>query len=204
MGVAEDRLGVRERAALLVLLVEGRELTNAELRDLAGITVDGSCRRRLNDLGLVTSTKVGGAFAHELTDSGAVWCAAELSRARPARSGSLGGALYAVLAGVRRHLDRSGHALADVFAPNVEGQVESAYRALARNGGGGVGLAALRERLAGTPRAEVDRALEVLARRSDVHVRAEPDQKALSQADRDAAIWLGGTARHVLSVEPAR
>ncbi|SUA79309.1 Uncharacterised protein [Nocardia otitidiscaviarum] len=202
--MTDDRLTLSERCVLLVLMAEARELTNAELSSVAGIKLDGRYRRHLNDLGLVSSALVGRAYVHELTDKGAVWCAEELARQRPARSGCAGGALYAVLAGLRRYLDDSGQVLADVFRPDVPGRVESAYADLSRGGGTPVRLAALRERLAELPRGEVDRALELLARRPHVHVRAEADQKTLTAADHAAAVVLGGTPRHLLTIEAAR
>lgn len=196
-----DELNLRERAALLVLMAEGRELTNAELRDTAGLTIDGDCRRRLNDLGLVASTKVGAAFVHELTDRGALRCAAELSEQRPPRSGYAGGALYAVLGGLRRNIERTGAVLSDVLPPNVRARVVAAYDELTRGRGGPVRLADLRERLDGVSKPEVDRALETLARQSTVHLRAEANQKTLTERDHEAALVLGGSARHTLMIE---
>ncbi|MGX1811444.1 hypothetical protein ACWIGI_37455 [Nocardia sp. NPDC055321] len=202
--MSEERLTLNERCVLLVLLAEARELTNAELLAVAGIKLDGRNRVRLNALGLVTSTKVNRAFSHELTDAGAVWCARELSAPRPARSGAAGGTLYAILAGLRRHLDDTGQALADLFTPDVAGQVATAYADISRGGGTPVRLTVLRERLGTLTRGEVDRALETLARRDGVHVRAEADQKTLTEHDRADAIVLGGTPRHLLTIEAAR
>ncbi|WP_067567935.1 hypothetical protein [Nocardia acidivorans] len=204
MDNSEERLTASERYALLVLMAEARELTNAELYAVAGIKLDGKNRRRLNELGLVTSTMVKRAFVHELSDRGAVWCDAELSRARPERSGSAGGALYAVLAGLRRYLDDSELALADIFRPDVASQVEAAYAELTRGRGTPLRLAELRDRLGSVPRAQVDQALEALARRSHIHVRAEADQKTLTAQDLEAAVVLGGTPRHLLTIEAAR
>lgn len=204
MVMPDDRLSLGERCALLVLMAEARELTNAELHATAGITIDGRNRRRLNALGLVSSVLVGRAFVHELTDRGAVWCAEELTSGRPPRSGAAGGALYAVLASLARHLDSTGHSLADLFAPDVTGRVEAAYAAESRGSGGPVSLAALRERLDGVPRPDFDRAVEQLSRRAGVHVRAEADQKTLTEREREAAVVLGGTARHLLTVEVSR
>ncbi|RJO74860.1 hypothetical protein D5S18_15635 [Nocardia panacis] len=208
--MADDRLTLSERCVLLVLMAEARELTNAELSVVAGIKLDGRYRRRLNEMDLVTSTMVNRAFVHELTDRGALWCAAELSEERPARSGCAGGALYSVLAGLGRHLDRRGVALADVFQPDagvptdVEVAVARAYADLTAGSGKPLRLAVLRERLGDVPRNEVDQALEVMGRRRDVHVRAEADQRALTTADHDAAVVLGGTARHLLTIEVPR
>lgn len=200
----EDRLTLSERCVLLVLMAEARELTNAELFAIAGIKLDGQYRRHLNELDLVVSTKVNRAFVHELTDRGAVWCAAELGRERPARSGYAGGALYAVLAGLRRHLDDTGSALADIFQPDVQGQVATAYTELTQGRGTPIRLTVLRERLATLSRGEMDRALELLARRNGVHIHAEADQKTLTEQDRAAAVVLGGTPRHLFAIEASR
>ena len=200
----DDRLTLSERCVLFVLMAEARELTNAELHAAAGMKLDGRYRRHLNELGLVSSQLVNRAFVHELTDLGAVWCGKELANERPVRSGSAGGALYAVLAGLRRHLDDTGQALGDIFRADVAGQVEAAYAELTRGSGEAVGLAVLRERLDGVAKSEVDRALELLARRAGVHIRAESDQKTLTDADRAAAVVLGGSPRHLLLIEVPR
>ncbi|AYF77638.1 hypothetical protein D7D52_31790 [Nocardia yunnanensis] len=209
--MADDRLTLSERCVMLVLMAEARELTNTELYAVAGVKLDGRYRRRLNELDLVASTLVNRAFVHELTDRGTLWCAAELSRERPQRSGCAGGALYSVLAGLGRHLDRTGAALSDLFQPeqaagqvSVESAVEQAYAELTDGSGKPLRLSTLRVRLAAVPRTEVDQALETMARRRDVHVRAEADQKVLTAADHGAAIMLGGTARHLLTIEVPR
>ncbi|HEX3780803.1 MAG TPA: hypothetical protein VHX38_14140 [Pseudonocardiaceae bacterium] len=202
--MSDDRLTLGERCVLLVLMAEARELTNAELHAVAGIRLDGRYRRHLNELDLVSSTMVRRAFVHELTDLGAVWCGKELANERPERAGYAGGALYAVLAGLRRHLDDTGRSLADIFRADVESQVEAAYADLTRGSGAQIGLVALRERLDGVPKGEVDRALALLARRADVHVRAESDQKTLTDSDREAAVVLGGSPRHLLMIEVPR
>jgi hypothetical protein len=200
----DERLTLSERCVLLVLMAEARELTNADLHAVAGLKLDGKYRRHLNELGLVDSTKVGQAFVHELTDSGALWCAKELSGERPTRSGPAGGALYAILRGLRRHLGDTGHTLPEVFKPDVQCQVEAAYADITGGSGESIRLAVLRDRLDGVPKGEVDRALELLARRADVHVRAESDQKTLTEQDREAAVVLGGTPRHRLMIEVPR
>jgi hypothetical protein len=199
--MSEQELTLRERASLLALMAVAREVTNAELRTMTGLVIDGNCRRTLNDHGLVESTKVGRSYVHELTDEGAVWCAAELSAPRPPRSGHGGAALYAVLAGIQRHLTRTGLVLADVFKLDVESQVKEAYADLAQGKATENRLADLRERLDGVPRDEVDRALDALARRPGVHVRAEADQKTLTERDREAAVVLGDTPRHLVLIE---
>lgn len=197
---ADDHLTVRERATLLALMAQAREVTNAELEAAAGLRLDGAARRRLNDRKLVGSTKVGRSFTHELTDDGWAWCRAELSATRPERAGYGGGALYALLGSFERYLTRSGLQLADVFAPDVEAQVRVAYARLAKPGEW-VGLVSLREELHGVPRTEVDTALERLTAAPGVHLQGEPNRQALSDAHRAAALRVAGDDRHMLMIE---
>ena len=197
-----DQLTLRERATLLALMAEARELTNAELRAVAGFTLDGRPRRRLNEQKLVTSRKVGRSFTHELTDDGWAWCREELAVRRPERAGYGGGALYALLAGLDRYLARSGLQLSDAFRPDVEKQVRAAYARLGRPGDW-VALAQLREQLPDVPRPALDAELERLAALPGVHVRAASDQKALTEDDHAAAVRFGGDDRHLLMIEAA-
>ena len=196
-----DHLTNRERAVLLTLMAEARELTNAELHGLAGLTLDGEPRRRLNERKLVTSTRFGRSYAHELTDAGWRWCSEELGRSTPPRANSLGGALYRLMAGLRRHFDQTGEQLSEIFQPDLEELVRGAYARLAGSRRGYVGLAELREALVGVSREEVDAELERLAGTPGVHVVAEPNQKALTDDDRAASVRFGGDERHMLKIE---
>jgi hypothetical protein len=205
--VPAQSLTLKERAVLLALLAEARPLTNAELREAAGLTLDGSSRYKLNDLKLVTSQKEGRSFVHELTEDGTVWCESELAAERPDRAGSVGGALYAVLAGLHRYLQRTGQRLVELFpaaepASDVEVRIRSAYRKLSGDSGlPWVGLAALREELGDVDRADLDVALQQLSREPGVHVQAEANQQALTDADHDGAVRFGGSSRHLLKIE---
>lgn len=194
----------RQRAVLLVLLAEAREMTNAELHATAGVRLVGQDRLRLNRLGLVHSEKVGSALVHELTEAGAQWCLREFTSPPPPRAGSLGGALYAVLAGLHRYLDSSGQLLSDVFQPDVADQITRTYTELTGGKPDQVRLLALRERLSHIPPDVFTLAITRLAEHDGVHVRAEADRKTLTEHDHAAAVMLGGTARHLLTVEAPR
>jgi hypothetical protein len=54
-----DELSSKERAAMFALLAEARQLSNPELKERVGFPLDGKERRKLNDLKLVESGKVG-------------------------------------------------------------------------------------------------------------------------------------------------
>lgn len=194
-----DQLTLLERAALLVLLAEGRRLTNAQLEEAAGFRLVGPARLRLVEDKLITCERSGRSYAFELTDDGAAWCTAELANARPPQARPLGGALYAVLRG----LARTGTPLSDLFPyrTDPEQSIRSAYSRLADGPGDWVGLVRLREELDGLDRAEVDGALERMASTPGVHVQAESNQKALTDAHRAAAVRFGGDDRHMIMIE---
>lgn len=207
-----DQLTHRERAALLVLLAEGREMTNADLREVAGFTLDGQPRRRLVDDRLITAEKRGRRYHFEITDDGAKRCRTGLDAPLPARSGYLGGALHAVLAALGRH----DAPLSELLVPRavdgpVDGEthgdtdaeraVRDAYRAAPRTADGWAGLTGLRALLGGRPRAEVDAALVRLASCPGVHLQPEPHQARLTDAHRADAVLVGGTERHMIKIE---
>lgn len=207
-----ERLGIKERSALLALMAEAREVSNSELKKRIGFALDGAPRRKLNDLKLVASHKQkNGSFVHELTDQGWAWCTRELAAERPERSGSTGGALYAVLAGLRRYLERSDLKLSDVFgqgtsaqpvpAGDLEDKIRKAYLSLARERGAWVSLTKLRPLLGSGSRVEIDAALQRMNRKSILHLVPDSNQKTLTNEDREAAVRIGGEFRHLISMD---
>jgi hypothetical protein len=56
---SRPKMSQRATASLIVLMASARELSNPELSELSGFVLDGSDRRQLNELGLVTSRRVG-------------------------------------------------------------------------------------------------------------------------------------------------
>lgn len=79
----------------------------------------------------------------------------------------------------------------------TENYIREAYTTL---GGGTVRLAALTLKVPASPRL-IARVLTKMALEPGVHLRSEADQKTLTAADHQAAITLGGTARHTLLIE---
>jgi hypothetical protein len=205
----EERLGVKQRAVMLVLMAEGRELSNTEMAERHGLRLDGTQRVHLNKLGLVESSRAGGRapYVHELTDLGWRWCAEELKSGRPRvqREESLGKALYAVLAGLGRYLDHIEKGPADVFhvrpAESVEARIRATYEKLADRPGDLVSLTDLRDELGGTPRAEVDKALLQLNVVRGVTLAPRENQRLLTRRDHDAALRIGTQDNHLLAIE---
>ncbi|MBL7498542.1 hypothetical protein I6A84_29600 [Frankia sp. CNm7] len=113
-----DRLTGSQVGFLLALMAAGAAVSNPELVARYRLSLDGADRRRLGELGLVTSRRAGRSYVHELTDAGWARCRRELSAPVPEERVVIPvGAVYALLAGLGRHLDRAGLGLADVFSP---------------------------------------------------------------------------------------
>ena len=227
--MSRDDLTVRQRAVLFALLGEARQVANPELEQLIGVRLDGAERRDLNDRRLVESTRAGRAFAHELSDSGWRWCAQELAAAPTGRGSSLERAHYRVFAVFARYLDAAGLSLADVVRPEAGAEAETAgaeaeaeaaraeaaevdltacieagYRSLAVGSGEFVSLRELRLRLTeltGRPRPDVDSALAALFTAQRINLIPQSNQRALSDADREAALLIGGECKHLISIE---
>ena len=212
--MSPDDLTVRQRAVLFALLGEARQVANPELEQLIGVRLDGAERRDLNDRRLVESTRAGRAFAHELSDAGWRWCAKELAAAPAGRGSSLERAHYRVFAVFARYLDVAGLSLADIVRPEAEAEagagadeadltacIEAGYRSLAASSGEFVSLRELRLRLPGRPRPDVDAALAALFTAQRINLIPQSNQRALSDADRDAALRIGGECKHLISIE---
>ena len=91
----------------------------------------------------------------------------------------------------------------------VEGDIVRAYADLVsgrRSGDlGWVSLTDLRKKLGnGHTRAEVDKALDRMIERPDVRLMEELNPRVLTDADRAAAVEIGGQARNVIKIEGAR
>jgi len=210
-----DRLGHKQTAAMFTLMVLGREVPNPELKELVGFSLTGKERTQLKDAGYITSEQVGRPFVHQLTDRGWAWCEKEIGEGTPPPPrplSTLCSALYVVLGGFDEFLRRRKLRLADVFdstseapgEPELEGDLETrirvAYRELVKEPRGWVGLVDLRPKL-GAPAAEVDAVLKELSRAGKVHLVPEDNRKALTAADHEAAIRIGGEDNHLLSIE---
>ncbi|WP_280381415.1 hypothetical protein [Nocardia wallacei] len=99
--------------------------------------------------------------------------------------------------------DDHASAAAKFDAATVEARIRGAYtQCCVTAGTRTVRLADLRAALAGTAAADIDRVLDRMGTSDGIHIRSESDQKALSDRDREAAIVLGGTARHTILIEP--
>jgi hypothetical protein len=206
-----NRLGHKQTAAMFTLLVLGREVSNPELREIVGFTLDSKERVELNKHGYVTSRKRGRPLAHTITERGIAWCRDEFGQETPppphARS-LLVPAMYRLFSGINAYLLRERLSLSDLFAQQVEltdGEIEdrirTAYRKLAGASQDWVALVDLRPLLGGAARADVDKVFKDLSRAGQINLAPDSNRKALTTVDHDAAIVIGGEANHLLAIE---
>jgi len=215
--------GLPERCAMLALMALGREAYNSDLKKQYGLDIKKPHRERLNRDGLIASRKDGGrGFVHELTDKGWAWAASELGAGVPPRAGSAGGALYALLNGLAKVLERRGWILAELFGEmhpqedvnrRVPGdnvalssqplreRIRTAYKRLAKRPRDWVYLSDLHAHLNGATKAEIDSTLREMFRAREVSLTLEEDQASLTKKQRSAALRLGTDDMHLLSME---
>ena len=204
--------GIPERAVMIALMALNRETRNVELRDRYGLDVKKPMRVKLNREGLLESRSLGAkGFAHELTDAGWAWVVAELDAQAPPRAGSAGGALYALLNGLKVALEARGMVIQELFdqsessAPRQPGElrdrIRQAYRSLASRPCDWVELRDLRAQLGEWPRREVDLELVRMFREKDVNLTLHEDLRRLTEADQDAALRIGVDDMHLISME---
>ena len=214
-----EELSAGERAVLFALLSEARKLSNAELKALIGIGLEGKERRKLNHLKLVESEKPGRAYLHELSEAGWRWCAAEFAGAPAGRGTSLERSHHLVFSTFARYMATARLSLADLVlaAPQAPGgkhvrrdaavgdgemtqRVAAAYQALAARPGQFVKLTELRERLADIPRAALDGALATMFTARRVKLIPQSSLQVLTAEDRASALRIGGEQKHLMAI----
>lgn len=216
-----DELSARERAVLFALLSAARKLSNTELEALIGVRLDGKERRKLNDLKLVESERPGRVFVHELSDAGWRWCADELAAGPEGRATSLERAHYLVFGVFERYMSAARLSLADVVSLDLKARpagrhkrrdtaegdgdltarVAATYRALTPGQGEFIKLQELRDRLADIPRSALDATLVAMFTTRRVNLIPQSNQQALTTADRESALRVGGEHKHLISIE---
>jgi hypothetical protein len=206
--------GVRERCAMIALAASGGELSNAEMGKRFKLDLDRAQRERLITDKVIASRKASNGFTHTLTDLGWRWLEDEMGQEAPKRAGSAGGALYALLGalrapaqhagGLRALLSRGGSpgatAQPDAKSGLLPARIRNAYTTLATRPGEWVWLRDLRARLNGAPRNDVDSALKQMYHDKLINLTLSEDQGALTREDKDAALRLGVSDMHLISI----
>lgn len=209
--MANDQLSIPERAALLALMTFVKETSNTDLDERYGFKIEKKVRDRLEEEEYITAHKIGPhrMFVHKLTDKGRHRCREEFAATLPARAPRAYRLLYGVLHSLDAYMSRSSLDMIDIFGTNkdqftsqgVDASIRASYAAMAPQPGARVKLSRLRAALSEFPRKEVDDALLRLDLQPGVRLVGESDQQELTDEDREAAIRIGGQAKHLVSIE---
>lgn len=204
-----DDLTPSESAILIVLMAEGRDISNKELEDRFGISLTGQGRTKLNQLGFVESWKEGRTYTHRLGDAGWARCKEPMNFASP-RARALGAALDTLLAAVHRDLARTNRSLAMAFgepadattpaSEDLDEQIRAAYKTLAPAPGEWVSLADIRDHIGDAGTEQVDAALRRLEQEPDINIVPQANEKALSDRNRRAAVIIGQQPKHFIAI----
>ena len=174
-------------------------------------------RLKLEENGLITvHTEVGQrGLVYTLTDAGREAAFSIMAGARPRNpTGRMARVLWAVMGDLEVHLRRTDTDLAEVFrrddAPpstasasfdDPNAAILRAYHEWVAAPGDYFPLLKLRQCLKHFSRTVVDAALTDLVDKREIVLSSEADQKTLTKADREAALWLGGRNKHKMFVE---
>jgi DNA-binding PadR family transcriptional regulator len=198
-----EKYGNPERATLLVLMLNGGELPNAELRKDHGVDLSPAGRTKLNDDGLLETRKEGRRLVHRITRDGEDWCEEALADIEtPPRSNPLVRICFEVLRLYARH---NGVRLGDLIRPGsketLEDTIRRVYQELSSKPQDWVRLAVLRPRLNGAEKEEVDQTLQTMSKTGLVHLSPDSDRRGLTDADHAAAIRIGKEDKHLVAIE---
>jgi hypothetical protein len=190
-------------AFLILLKIEGREISNTEMDKLYGVRLVGENYARLNAAGRVDSNTSHRPYRHKLAASDdnvleKPFKIAEDKDERSAREQQLWAALNALH---NYHLNGDKQLPAPALVhKDLDERIRAAYAELTTEPGAWVSLKRLRPLFKGVPKADLDNALERLLKSPDVNLEPESNQKTLKDADRRAAVKIGGEPRHLLAI----
>lgn len=181
--------------------------TTTDFRTAFGFKdVETNTQKGLSERGLVSIDRGVRPYVYELTDAG--WLSARKLLSEPAPAGvskRTARILWAVIGDFATHMDRTGTELADLYPARSEAtvseQVKDAYLSAVGEPEAWLPLRELRELLTDADREAVDRALAELHAAREIRLIPESNQKTLTDADREAALWLGGEHRHLIAIE---
>lgn len=208
----EAQLTSSDRTLILALMTFVTQTSNKDLRDRYGWVVTPAARQRLDKLGYLAFHRAEGVpgrpFLHELTDAGWARGRQEMAADPPEPAQPMQRLLYGFLNLFDRHMTGSHISLSEIFTPppadgphDLASRITAAYEDLARRPGDPVFLRRLRDKLPDVARSDFDAALLELGRKPGVHLQPETKRRVLTDADRAAAISIGGDPKHLLVIE---
>ncbi len=220
--MSDEKLKLVETCALLILLREGREISNTDLKKLRGLELKKADREHLEELKLIDVRMENRRLHLALSDTGWNRALDLIGTKPPARSGYQGAAIYAQVAALRDFLSASQIPVSEFYAPRpstdtgpqidakeqepaptidaVAALIRKAYDELASAPDDVIKIARIRTALSHVRHADIDAALTAMNRQDGVRIFAEANQKTLTDADRAAAVSIGNQDKHLLAI----
>ncbi len=198
-----DKYAASAKAALMVLMLAGRDMLNTELKNTYKITLLPKDRDALNRDKLLETSQETRPYVHRITDRGVEWCLTDLVQTElPSRVGPQARAILEMMRRVVPFLRAKG-LLAEAIrsSANLEDLITQAYLELGDGYQDWVRLAKLRPRLDGAQREEVDETLLRMVKDGTTHLVASANRKVLTDEDHAAAIRIGGEDKHLVAIE---
>lgn len=197
-----EKYGPSARAALMVLMLENREIPNPELVSQHKVRLSPADRGRLNEDGLLQTSKDGNRYLHRITDEGIDWCMADLVEGEPPlRSAPLARVYAEVLRRLVRYHQKRGTLAEAIGSGDLESLIRAVYLDLSVKPQDWVRLAKLRPELNGADKGEVDEVLLKMMKTGTVHLAPDSNRKVLTEADHTAAVRIGGEDKHLMAIE---
>ncbi|MEV0895662.1 hypothetical protein [Actinoplanes sp. NPDC049802] len=205
-------LSTPARQALVALMVRAERTSNPDLKKRYRVEITKAAREELAGRRLISWEKgARGAIFHELTDLGWARARKEFRSPPPERVSGAWLLHYATLRHLDSLLERGDQQIADLYAEpdpgpppagTVEERIRDAYADLAAKPGDLIRLVLVRDRLPDVERAEQDRVLKEMDGRREIHLDPDPARNELPQEALDAAILIGGEAKHLITIGP--
>lgn len=197
-----EKYGPSARAALLVLMLENREVPNTELVNQHKIRLSPADRGPLNKAGLLRTRTENRRLLHRITDEGIDWCVTDIVEAAPpSRSGPLARANAELLRSLVRYHQQRGTLAEAIRSGSLESLIREVYHDLSDGPQDWIRLARVRPRLNGADKSEVDEVLLRMLKTGTVHLAPDSNRKMLTEADHEAAVRIGGEDKHLIAIE---
>jgi hypothetical protein len=191
-------------AFLAVLKAEDREISNTELDQIYGFRLVGRPLQRLLADEYIVTNKEHAPYRHVIAQAGLDVLArpwsmeddhVEKGERRTLRERQLWAAVVAF-----QRTQAGGRTDKKTEPRDLSGRIRTAYGKLVSAPGEWVNLTALRGQLADVSKGELDKALKAMLRDDDVRLEPEPFGHRVGDAERQAAVHIGGEDRHKLAI----
>ncbi|AXB45365.1 hypothetical protein [Amycolatopsis albispora] len=190
------------RAALMALLLAGREVPNTVLVKEHKVKLGPKDRWKLNKAELLETDEDVRPFVHRITEKGIEWCMNDLVEGElPARSGPQARLQFDVLKRLVHFLRQRGLLAEALRSGDLESLIRETYHALSEGPQDWIRLARIRPKLNGAAKSEVDEVLLEMIKTGTVHLAPDSNRKVLTEADHEAAIRVGGEDNHLITIE---